>query len=76
MRILALESGRVVNVEKVPTYGIVVTVEAKRKNIRVAYETKYCFLDWAGVKVGDIVSPGQLIGTIPDGRWWEEEEEE
>lgn len=75
MRILALESGRVVNVEKVPTYGIVVTVEAKRKNIRVKYEIKYCFLDWAGVKVGDIVTPGQLIGTIPDGHWWEEEEE-
>lgn len=74
MRIFALESGRVAGIEKLPIYGIVVTVETKR-TVKIAHEIKYCFLDWAGVEVGDVVEPGQLIGTIPDGRWWEEEEE-
>lgn len=67
MRILALESGRVIDIEKLPVYGIVVTLETK-KSVKVTYHMKYCYLDWVAVDVGDEVTPGQLIGTIPDGK--------
>lgn len=70
MRVFSLVKGRVVNVESVPTYGITVTV--KELDSHRTIEHLYLFMDWSAVAVGDEVTPGQLIGTIPDGKMGEE----
>lgn len=70
MRVFSLVEGRVVNVERVPTYGITVTV--KELDSHRTTEHLYLFMDWSAVEVGDEVTPGQLIGTIPDGKMGDE----